>query len=623
MTDIYYDDENYNDGFDEDSYNHGMNLQLWRRLLRYALAYRFEVGMLFTSATLTAAAEIAFPLLTRGVIDEISTRGAEANLLIYGAWYAFFTVQLAFSVLGFIWFGGRLRTHVAHDIRMDGFKNLQRLSFSYYDYRPVGWLMARMTSDCERLSNILAWGMLDLVWGSTMMLGIAVSMLFMDVSLALIVLSVLPFLAWISIKFQQRILHSARLVRKTNSRITGSYNESIMGVQTSKAFVKEAQNLYKFGELTNQMHRASVTNLVQAVLYLPIVLTLGSFAIGLALVFGGVELIWGAITAGTLVAFLTYARHFFEPIEQLAHWFAEMQMAQASAERIMSLIQAEPDIQDSPEVIRQIEKAKNTHMAVDGLPNNIQKIQFHDVGFRYDVGDDILRHIDLTINQGETLAIVGSTGGGKSTLISLLCRFYEPTSGHIKIDGIDYRKRSLHWLQSNLGIVLQTSHIFSGSIMENIRYGKLGASDNEVVAASIRAGAHSFVEKMPSRYSTSVGEGGSNLSAGQKQLISFARAILSDPKILVMDEATSSVDTETEQQIQKGMGRLLSDRISVVIAHRLSTILNADRILVIEDGGIIEQGRHSELIALGGRYHKLYAQQSIVEFSRTEQNWQA
>jgi len=324
-----------------------------------------------------------------------------------------------------------------------------------------------------------------------------------------------------------------------------------------------------------------------------------------------------------LVAFVTYARHFFEPIEQLAHWFAEMQMAQASAERIMSLIQAEPDIQDSPEVIRRIEKAKNTHMAVDGLPDNIQKIQFHDVGFRYDVGDDILRHIDLTINQGETLAIVGSTGGGKSTLISLLCRFYEPTSGHIKIDGIDYRKRSLHWLQSNLGIVLQTSHIFSGSIMENIRYGKLGASDNEVVAASIRAGAHSFVEKMPSRYSTSVGEGGSNLSAGQKQLISFARAILSDPKILVMDEATSSVDTETEQQIQKGMGRLLSDRISVVIAHRLSTILNADRILVIEDGGIIEQGRHSELIALGGRYHKLYAQQSIVEFSRTEQNWQA
>ena len=623
MADIYYDDENYNDGFDDDSYTQGMKLELWRRLLAYALNYRLEISALSISAVMTAAAEIAFPLITRSVIDEISARGADANLLTYAGWYAFFTVLLAGSVVGFIWFGGRLRTHVAHDIRMDGFKNLQRLSFSYYDYRPVGWLMARMTSDCERLSNILAWGMLDLVWGSTMMLGIAISMLLMDVSLALIVLSILPVLAWISLKFQQRILKSARLVRKTNSRITGSYNESIMGVQTSKAFVKEAQNLKKFGGLTDQMHGASVTNLVQAALYLPIVLTLGSFAIGLALVFGGLEMIWGAITAGTLVAFLTYARHFFEPIEQLAHWFAEMQMAQASAERIMSLILAEPDIQDSPEVRRAVANEKKAHTAIDGLPDKIEEIRFNNVGFRYNIGDDVLKDVDLTIRQGETLAIVGSTGGGKSTLVSLLCRFYEPTSGHITIDGIDYRERSLHWLQSNLGIVLQSSHIFAGSILENIRYGKLSATDREVEAAAKRAGAHPFIEKMSEGYATGVTEGGSNLSAGQKQLISFARAVLADPKILIMDEATSSVDTETEQQIQRGMDELLSDRISLVIAHRLSTIRNADRILVIENGRITEQGRHSDLMSLEGRYHRLYTQQSIVEFSQTEQNWQA
>ena len=623
MADIYYDDENYNDGFDDDSYTQGMKLELWRRLLAYALNYRLEISALSISAVMTAAAEIAFPLITRSVIDEISARGADANLLTYAGWYAFFTVLLAGSVVGFIWFGGRLRTHVAHDIRMDGFKNLQRLSFSYYDYRPVGWLMARMTSDCERLSNILAWGMLDLVWGSTMMLGIAISMLLMDVSLALIVLSVLPVLAWISLKFQQRILKSARLVRKTNSRITGSYNESIMGVQTSKAFVKEAQNLKKFGGLTDQMHGASVTNLVQAALYLPIVLALGSFAIGLALVFGGLELIWGAITAGTLVAFLTYARHFFEPIEQLAHWFAEMQMAQASAERIMSLILAEPDIQDSPEVRRAVASEKKANTAIDGLSDKIEEIRFNNVGFRYNIGDDVLKDVDLTIRQGETLAIVGSTGGGKSTLVSLLCRFYEPTSGYITIDGIDYRQRSLHWLQSNLGIVLQSSHIFAGSILENIRYGKLSATDREVEAAAKRAGAHPFIEKMSEGYATSVTEGGSNLSAGQKQLISFARAVLADPKILIMDEATSSVDTETEQQIQRGMDELLSDRISLVIAHRLSTIRNADRILVIENGRITEQGRHSDLMSLEGRYHRLYTQQSIVEFSQTEQNWQA
>ena len=622
MSDAYFDDENYNDGFDDDSYHEGMNLDLWRKLLSYALNYRFEVTILAVCAFFTAIAEIAFPLVTRSVIDTIAADGADADLAWFGMLYAFFTVMLGCSVAGFIWFGGKLRTHIAHDIRMDGFCNLQRLSFSYYDYRPVGWLMARMTSDCERLSNILAWGMLDLVWGLTMMIGIAIAMVVMDLSLALIVLSVLPVLAWISMHFQHRILKSARQVRKTNSRITGSYNESIMGVQTSKAFVREAENLQKFGGLTDQMHSASVTNLVQAALYLPIVLTLGSVAIGLALVFGGLEVIWGAITAGTLVAFLTYARHFFEPIEQLAHWFAEMQMAQASAERVMSLVIAEPEIRDKDRVIAAIQESKQADVAVDGHADAINEIRFEDVSFRYAVGDPVLQNIDLTIHAGETLAIVGSTGGGKSTLVSLLCRFYEPTSGSIRIDGVDYRERSLHWLQSNLGIVLQSSHIFGGSIMDNIRYGKLDASADEIVAAARRAGAHDFIAALEQGYETPVGEGGSKLSAGQKQLISFARAILANPKILIMDEATSSVDTVTEHQIQQGLDELLADRIALVIAHRLSTIRNADRILVIERGSIAEQGSHAELMALQGRYFRLYTQQSLSEFANEAENWQ-
>ena len=622
MSDAYFDDENYNDGFDDDSFHEGMNLDLWRKLLSYALNYRFEVTILAVCAFFTAIAEIAFPLVTRSVIDTIAADGADADLAWFGMLYAFFTVMLGCSVAGFIWFGGKLRTHIAHDIRMDGFCNLQRLSFSYYDYRPVGWLMARMTSDCERLSNILAWGMLDLVWGLTMMIGIAIAMVVMDLSLALIVLSVLPVLAWISMHFQHRILKSARQVRKTNSRITGSYNESIMGVQTSKAFVREAENLQKFGGLTDQMHSASVTNLVHAALYLPIVLTLGSVAIGLALVFGGLEVIWGAITAGTLVAFLTYARHFFEPIEQLAHWFAEMQMAQASAERVMSLVIAEPEIRDKDHVIAAIQESKQAGVAIDGHADAINEIRFEDVSFRYAVGDPVLQNIDLTIHAGETLAIVGSTGGGKSTLVSLLCRFYEPTSGSIRIDGVDYRERSLHWLQSNLGIVLQSSHIFGGSIMDNIRYGKLDASTDEIVAAARRAGAHDFIAALEQGYETPVGEGGSKLSAGQKQLISFARAILANPKILIMDEATSSVDTVTEHQIQQGLDELLADRIALVIAHRLSTIRNADRILVIERGSIAEQGSHAELMALQGRYFRLYTQQSLSEFANEAENWQ-
>lgn len=620
----YFDDENYNDGFDEDSYQQGMNLGLWRKLLGYTLNYRFEVIMLATCAIATAIAEIAFPLITRAVIDAIAADGADIDLWLYGGLYFGFTVLLAISVGSFIWFGGKIRTHVSHDIRRDGFRNLQDLSFSYYDFRPVGWLMARMTSDIERLSNILAWGLLDLIWGSTMMLGIAVAMFFMDISLAFVVLSVIPVLAWLSLNFQRRILKSARRVRKTNSKITGSFNESIMGVRTTKAFVKEAENLNNFGKLTDEMYDSSVLNKVQAALYLPLVLTLGSIASGLALVFGGLEVVAASITAGTLIAFLTYARHFFEPIQELANWFAEMQMAQASAERIISLIEAQSDIQDSPQVIDRmaaVHADAGGGVAVDGYPDRIEQIELRHVGFRYDVGPKVLDDINLTIDHGENIAIVGSTGGGKTSLVNLLCRFYEPTEGEILIDGVDYRERSLHWLQSNLGIVLQSSHVFGGTITDNIRYGKLAATEREVIEAARRAGAHDFIEAMEHGYLTEVGEGGGKLSAGQKQLISFARAILADPKILVMDEATSSVDTVTEQHIQQGLGELLKGRISLVIAHRLSTIRNADRIVVIEHGQILESGDHEALMALGGRYHKLYTQQSLTEFSREERNW--
>ncbi|MFT7243535.1 MAG: ATP-binding cassette subfamily B protein [Candidatus Azotimanducaceae bacterium] len=618
----FYDDENFDDGFQENA-DGRINLGLWKRLLGYTLAYPFEVAMLAISAFFTAISEIAFPLITRRVIDGVETEGANFDILFYGAVYFGFVVLLAISVASFIWFGGKIRTHVSHDIRRAGFDNLQKLSFSYFDFRPVGWLMARMTSDCERLSNILAWGLLDLIWGSTMMIGIAIAMLWMDVSLALTILCVIPALVWLSLFFQKRILKSAREVRKTNSRITGSFNESIMGVQTSKAFVKESENARQFGELTDNMFDASVLNKVQAALYLPLVLLLGSIASGLAIVFGGLEVGWGLVTTGTLIAFLAYARHFFEPIEQLANWFAEMQMAQASAERIISLIEADSDVADSPEVAARLAKTYPSDLAEDGFDPVIKRIQFQNVSFQYDIGGPVLANINLDIHQGETIAIVGSTGGGKSSLVSLLCRFYEPTTGNILIDGVDYRDRGLHWLQSQLGIVLQSSHIFGGRIIDNIRYGRLTATDQEVFAAASRAGAHDFIADLELGYQTEVGEGGSKLSAGEKQLISFARAILADPQILIMDEATSSVDTVTEQHIQKGLGELLQGRISLIIAHRLSTIRNADRILVIEQGCITESGSHEALMELVGRYSKLYRQQSLAEFSTTGDHWQA
>ncbi len=614
-----YDDDNYNDGFDDDALAGRVDTALWRKLFAYARRYPKELIGLAGCAFITACVEVSYPLITRGVVDHIERDGLDATLWPWMLAYAGCTVVIALSIGTFIWLGGKIRTHVSHDIRRDGFENLQRLSFSFYDYRPVGWLMARMTSDCERLSNILAWGFLDLVWGSTMMLGIAVAMLVMNPKLALVVLAIIPVLGWVSGKFQRRILGTARQVRATNSRITASYNEAIMGVLTSKAFVREQPNADDFGDLTRRMYGSSVTNMTLAATYVPVVITLASLATGLALALGGIDLLGGVISAGTLVAFLAYTRHFFDPVEELGHWFAEMQMAQASAERILSLIEAEPEIQDSASVrealSRQAAVPAGGRMAEDGNPAEIARIELKNVSFAYDPERPVLQDVNLVARRGETIAIVGPTGGGKSTLVNLICRFYEPVRGQVLIDGVDYRARSLHWLQSNLGMVLQSAHVFSGSIRENIRYGHLDASDAQVEEAARLAGADEFITQMENGYDTEVGEGGGRLSAGQKQLISFARAILAEPQILVMDEATSSVDTETEQRIQRGMANVLAGRIAFVIAHRLSTIRNADRIVVVEAGRITESGSHEQLMAARGHYYELYRQQSLQESS--------
>ncbi|MEM7079009.1 MAG: ABC transporter ATP-binding protein [Pseudomonadota bacterium] len=618
-----YDDDNYDDGFDEEALAATINTALWRKLFGYAMRYPRDVKWLATFAFFTALCEVAYPLITKGVVDDVDQYlkgGPEAELWFWGLMYALCTLIICIAIGGFIWMAGRIRTSIAHDIREDGFANLQRLSFSFYDYRPVGWLMARMTSDSERLSNILAWGFLDLIWGATMMVGIALAMLIMDWKLALVVFAVMPFLAWISAKFQRRILSSARQVRATNSRITGNFNEAIMGVLTSKAFVRETANAQDFGQLTNKMYNASVTNLTHAAIYLPIVVTMASLATGLALAVGGMDMLAGVISVSTLVAFMAYTRHFFDPIEQLGHWFAEMQMAQASAERILSLIEATPEIRDSEtvrEALAMHREADTSRFAPDGGQAAIERIALRNVSFAYDPAKPVLKNINLAIQRGENVAIVGPTGGGKSTLVNLVCRFYEPTSGEVLIDGMDYRTRSLHWLQSNIGMVLQNAHVFSGSIMENIRYGRLEASDAEVIEAAKIAGAHDFIKALPGGYEADAGESGGRLSAGQKQLVSFARAILADPQVLVMDEATSSVDTQTEQYIQAGMERLLAGRISLIIAHRLSTIRNADRILVIEGGMITEQGNHASLMDTRGHYFDLYRQQSLQESSRS------
>lgn len=497
--------------------------------------------------------------------------------------------------------------HLTYDIRERAFKKLQELSFSYYDRTPSGWIMARMTSDIRRLGEIVSWGIVDIVWGLSLMIIVAVFMLMYNVKLALLTLAVVPFLAVISFYFQKKILVAYRRVRQINSRITGAFSEGISGAVTTKVLVGEEKNLNEFKGLTLDMKRSSIRAVVFSAIFLPVVLTLSSVAMALVVWVGGEGVMANAITYGTLVLFVSYATQYFEPIREVARVLAEFQQAQAAAERVMSLINEELEIFDEDDVIEKygtvmFPKRENWEV-LNG------DIEFRNVSFRYNNGEQVLKNFNLTVKAGEKIALVGETGSGKSTIVNLICRFYQPTEGVIEIDGVDYKKRSVAWLHEHIGYVLQAPHLFSGTIEENIRYGKLDASMEEIVKAAKLVNAHEFIEKLPEGYHTQVGEGGGKLSTGEKQLISFARAMIADPRIFVLDEATSSIDTQTEKKIQDAIQKVLKGRTSFMIAHRLSTITNADRILVIDKGEVIEEGSHESLMALKGSYFKLYTNQ--------------
>ena len=384
--------------------------------------------------------------------------------------------------------------------------------------------------------------------------------------------------------------------------------------------MREEAALGDFQVLTDRMERDSRRNMITAAVYLPIVLSLGSLGVGLALFQGGVAITLGELSFGDLVTFMLLAAHFSQPIQELAARFTELQSAQASAERFQSMLDEVPAITDpeteDPEPCAGWRTAAGSTSKGEGMRGPIESVEFRAVDFHYKPEEPILSGFDLTISAGESIALVGSTGSGKTTIAGLLCRFYEPVAGAVLVDGIDLRTRSQHWLQSRLGIVLQQPHLFSGTILENIRYGRLEATDGEVMAAAERVGAHAFITALEKGYETEVGEGGCLLSSGQRQFVSLARAVLSDPAIFLMDEATSSLDTETERKIQEGIEAILEGRISVIIAHRLATIRRVDRILVIDKGTIVEAGSHEQLLARRGHYHHLYTAQFARERGR-------
>ena len=585
---------------------------LWKGLMPYLKPYKKDFMGIFVANVLCALIDVAFPLFQRYAIDSLVGEGRTDGLMLFGISYAALVVLQALTVVSFSRASMRLEMNFGRDLRRAQFVHLQKLSLSYYNATPVGYLLARTMNDTGRISGMIGWSVADLIWSVLYMAGSYIAMILLNWRLALPVLLVVPVLGLLTAYFQPKILRWNRQIRKLNSRITGAFNEGITGAKTSKTLVVEERNDKSFQELTDEMERSGIRAARLSAVYVPLILFCGTVATALVLVQGGLLEQEGVLLLGTLSAFFSYATGLFGPIQQTAQNLSEFISLQASLERVLSLLREEPQIKDRDEVIAAYGDV--FHPKMDVWPALKGDITFEDVSFHYpDGAEDVISHFNLHIPAGTTVAIVGETGAGKSTLVNLACRFFEPTGGRVLIDGVDYRERSQLWLHSSLGYVLQTPHLFSGTIMENIRYGRLEAADEEVYAAARAVSADTVVEKLEKGYDTQVGEGGDRLSTGEKQLISFARAVLADPRIFVLDEATSSIDTETEQLIQKATAQLLKGRTSFLIAHRLSTIRQADLILVVKDGTIVEQGTHRTLLEQKGYYRTLYTKQFAEE----------
>jgi ATP-binding cassette subfamily B protein len=587
---------------EEDEYTSQITGKTLGRILGLTRPHWQWVVGFWVMITFTSILDAVFTYLNKNIIDQgIVAQNQQALIRILSLYGGLILVQ-AICVFTFIYLSGVLGERIQYDLRKTMFNHLQNLSLAYYSQTSVGRLMARVTSDSGRVSDLVTWGLVDSTWAVMNITTSTIFMLIINWKLALIVLVTIPILLSIAIQFRKRILVEFRNSRRANSKITGAYNENISGVRVVKALGREDENLREFKVLTSEMYRASYHAAWLSALFLPTVQIVSAIALGFIVWYGGLQAHIGIMTIGGIQAFVSYLTFMMWPIQDLARVYAEMQHSIASAERIFTLLDSRPEVYDRPG-------------AID--PGTIRgNIEFDHVDFTYEDGKPVLTDFSLTVTPGEMIALVGPTGGGKTTIVNLLCRFYEPKRGVIRMNGQDYTQYTMHGIQSRVGIVLQTPHLFSGTIRENIRYGRLNATDEEVDEASRLAGAHDFIINFEKQYDQNVGEGGGLLSVGQKQLVSIARAILARPDIFIMDEATSSVDTLTEALIQRGMENLMKGRTSFIIAHRLSTIKRATRIIVVEEGRITEMGTHSELLRAKGHYYRLYTQQFREELEQ-------
>lgn len=578
------------------------------KLLPFLKPYRMIIISMIVLAGAGGVVDIIMPLFQEYAINHFI---AGQTLDTIGSFATAYLLILLFQVIVnaiSAYQACQVEMYVGRDMKRESFNHLQTLAFSYFNQNSVGYIHARVMSDTNRIGSLVSWSLLNGVWYVSYIVGAIVVMLTVNAKLACWVLVIVPVLAVAAFFFQKKLEFFHKKVREINSHITSNYNEGITGAKTTKTLVIERKMEDNFNKTTEEMEKTTVRETHFRSLFASMISFASSVAMALVLWRGGIITIEGVMEIGTLSVFMTYALGMMEPVQWIVRSISDLITVQVNVGRFSSLMETESDVRDSEEVIEKygdsFEPKKENWEPLHG------DIVFDDVSFKYPDGDEyVLEHFKLHVPQGTNIAIVGETGAGKSTLVNLVCRFFEPTSGRILIDGVDARERSQLWLHSNIGYVLQTPHLFSGSVLENLRYGNPDATMEQIEAAVKSVSAEDVIAHMDKGYDSDVGEGGDLLSTGEKQLLSFARAILADPRIFVLDEATSSIDTVTEKKIQDAIEHLMKGRTSFVIAHRLSTIRQADLILVIHDGKIVEQGTHKELIAKKGEYYHLYTRQ--------------
>ena len=577
-------------------------------IMPYVRQYVPTVALMIFLGALSSLADTVFPLFNSWALDHFVADRNLHGLPVFLGLYLLLMVLQELDNYYCLYQCGRVEVLIDHDLRNAAFEHLQTLSFSYFNQNSVGYIHARTMSDTERIGELLAWRMMDVVWNVSYILFATVVMIVVNLRLALCVLVVVPVAVAAIMYFQKKIVEDNRIVREINSRITGNFNEGITGMRSIKTMRIEDVMRRGFASETDKMKHASVQTVRHSAMLTSLITMLSSLALALVLWGGGALTMEGIVRIGTLSVFMSYAVGMLSPVQQIINSLSSLISIQVNIERFTGLIAEVPDVVDTPEVIEKY--GDNFHAKKENWEPLHGEVEFRDISFMYPDGNEMgLEHFNLKVPQGTNVAIVGETGAGKSTLVNLACRFYEPTQGRILIDGRDARDRSQLWLHSSIGYVLQTPYLFSGTVRDNLRYGRQDATDEELIEALRGASAEFIVDRMEKGLDSEVGEGGSLLSTGEKQLLSIARAILADPRILVLDEATSSVDTVTEKAMQDAIAAVIRGRTSFVIAHRLSTIVGADVILAVRDGRIVEQGTHGDLMRRKGYYYQLYTRQ--------------